>query len=67
LLDTFENVIRFAQNMIYNGVHPVVEIVETTCHTGVKLTKEAMDALEKRFERWPGLEKWFALICPLPT
>jgi hypothetical protein len=34
---------------------------------GVKLTKEAMDALEKRFERWPGLEKWFALICPLPT
>ena len=67
LLDTLETVIRFAQNMTYNGIHPVIEIVETTYHTGVKLTKEAMDALENRFERWPGLEKWFVLIRPLPT
>jgi len=67
LLDSLETVFHFAQNMTYNGVHPVVEIVKKTYHTGVKLTKKAMDALEKRFERLPGLEKWFVLIRPLPS
>ena len=67
LLDSLETVFHFAQNMTYNGVHPVVKIVEKTYRTGVKLTKKAMDALEKRFERLPGLEKWFVLIRPLPT
>ncbi len=67
LLDSLETVFRFAQNMTYNGVHPVVEIVKKTYHTGVKLTKNAMDALENRFERLPGLEKWFVLIRPLPS
>lgn len=66
LLDSVETVFRFAQNMTYNGVHPVVEIVTETYHTGVKLTREAMDALEERFERLPGLEKWFVLIRPMP-
>lgn len=67
LLDSLETVFRFAQNMTYNGVHPIVEIVKKTYHTGVKLTKTAMDVLENRFERLPGLEKWFVLIPPLPT
>jgi hypothetical protein len=65
LLDSLKTVFHFAQNMTYNGVHPVVQIVETTYHTGVKLTKKVMDELEKRFERLPGLEKWFVLIRPL--
>lgn len=66
LLDSLETVFHFAQNMTYNGVHPVVKIVKKTYHTGVKLTKKAMDELEKRFERLPGLEKWFVRICPVP-
>lgn len=65
LLDSVTTVFHFAQNMTYNGVHPVVQIVEKTYHTGVKLTKKGMDELEKRFERLPGLEKWFVLIRPL--
>ena len=67
LLDCLETVFRFAQNMTYNGVHPVVDIVKKTYHTGVKLSKNAMDVLENRFERLPSLEKWFVLIRPLPT
>lgn len=66
LLDTLETVFHFAQNMTYNGVHPVLEIVQTTYQTGVKLTKKAMDHLEQRFERLPGLEKWFVRISPIP-
>ncbi len=67
LLDSVETVLHFARNMTYNGVHPVVEVVEKNYHTGVKLTKKAMDKLEERFERLPGLEKWFVLIRPLTT
>ena len=67
LLDSVETVFHFAQNMTYNGVHPIVEIVKKTYHTGVKLTQKAMNKLEERFERLPGLEKWFVLIRPLPT
>jgi hypothetical protein len=66
LLDCVETVFQFAKNMTYNGVHPMVEIVTKTYQTGVKLTREAMDALEERFERLPGLEKWFVLIRPIP-
>jgi len=65
LLDSGQTVLHFAQNMTYNGVHPVVEIVKKTYQTGVKLTRKAMEELEKRFERLPGLEKWFVLIRPL--
>jgi len=67
LLDSLETVFHFAQNMTYNGVHPVVEIVKKTYHTGVKLTQKVMGELEKRFERLPDLEKWFVLIRPIPT
>jgi hypothetical protein len=67
LLDTLETAFHFAQNMTYNGVHPVVEIVQKSYQTGVKLTQAAMDELEKRFERLPGLEKYFVRMSPLPS
>ncbi len=67
LLDCVDTVLRFASNMQWNGQHPSVKLVEKTYPTGVTLTKKAMDKLEERFERWPGLEKWFVRISPLPT
>ena len=67
LLDTVETVLNFAETMTWNGQHPVVKLVEKIYHTGVSLTKKAMDELEKRFERLPSLEKWFVRIEPLPS
>lgn len=66
LLDTLTTVFHFAQNMTYNRIHPVVKIVETCYHTGVKLSQKAMAHLEKRLERLSGLEKYFVRISPLP-
>lgn len=66
LLDTVETVVQLAQHMTYKGIHPLVEIVEKIYQTGVKLTQAAMDELEKRFERLPGLEKYFVRISPFP-
>jgi hypothetical protein len=67
LLDTLETVRHFAQTMTYNGVRPVVDVVTTIYHTGVKLSQKAMAKLEERFERLPGLEKYFVRIAPLSS
>jgi transposase len=66
LLDTVETVLQFARTMTWNGIHPIVEVVSTTYHSGIKLTQEAMTALESHLQRAPALGKWFVDIVP-PT
>jgi len=66
LLDSVDAVLQFTRTMTWKGKHPVVELVTTTYQTGVKLTKEAMKALETQFQRLPFLGKWFVdLTCSL--
>src|SRR5271169_4060962 len=67
LLDSTDVVIQYAKTMVWKGSHPIVELVTTIYETGVKLTEDAMDALEKRFERFPLLGKWFVDIKPSCT
>jgi len=66
LLDSVDAVIQYASSMTWKGSRPVVELVTTAYQTGVKLTKEAMDALETQLERLPHLGKWFVDICCIP-
>jgi len=65
LLDSVETVLSFAQSMTWKGQPPIVQLVEKTYHPGAKLTQRAMAELEKRFERLPGLERWFVRITPV--
>jgi len=67
LLDTEQTVLSFVETMAWHGRHPIVQLVERLYHTGVSLTQKAMAELEKRFERLPGLEKWFVRISPFPV
>jgi Rhodopirellula transposase DDE domain len=62
LLDSVDAVVEYATTMTWKGKHPVVAWVTTTYQTGVKLTKEAMKAVETQLERMPHLEKWFVDI-----
>ena len=64
LLDTFDSVIQFARTMTWKGNHPIVSLVTATYATGVRLCKDAMEALESQITRLPGLEKWFVDIIP---
>lgn len=64
LLDTLDAVIEFAKTMTWKGRHPVVSLVTTLYKTGVRLSKNAMAALETQITRLPGLEKWFVDIVP---
>jgi transposase len=67
LLDSIEAVLHFAASMTWKGNHPVVELVTTSYPTGVKLTKEAMDAVEAHLSRLPELAKWFVDIRYTPS
>jgi transposase len=62
LLDSVDAVIQYARTMTWKGNHPAVALVTTTYQTGVKLTKQAMDALETQLQRLPHLDKWFVDI-----
>jgi hypothetical protein len=64
LLDSVDTVIRFASTMTWKGIHPVVNTVTKIYETGVSLTKDAMDAIEARIQRFPELGKWFVDILP---
>src|SRR5258708_11561871 len=41
LLDSLDALLQFAQTMTWQGNHPMVELVTTTSHTGLNLTKPA--------------------------
>jgi hypothetical protein len=62
LLDNVEAVLGHASSITWKGIHPVVSLVRKVYKTGKKLSKKAMDVLEERLERWPGVEKWFVDI-----
>ena len=71
ILDEVETALNFAKNMTWKGKHPVVKLVTQMYETGVKLTKDAMSAVEQQIERltnskheeFPNLGKWFVDIC----
>lgn len=57
LLDSVETVIRFAQSLTIKGKQPIVNLVEQTYNTDVKLTQKAIAELETHLSQLPGLEK----------
>ena len=64
LLDTLDAVQQFTASMTWNGIHPVVTLITTIYHTGVRLSQAAMAAIEAQIQRLPGLDKWFVDITP---
>ncbi len=64
LLDSIDTVLQVAATMTWKGLRPIVDLVTTIYKTGVKLTNEAMGALETQVARLPQLEKWFVDIVP---
>jgi transposase len=64
ILDTVDAVVNFMTSMTWKGIHPVVDVVTTTYHTGVRLVKAAMELIEAQITRRAGLDKWFVDITP---
>ncbi len=66
LLDSIDAMLQYAETMTWKGQHPVVELVTTTYQTGIKLSQEAMAAIEAQIQRLPQLGKWFLDIDTSP-
>ena len=67
-LDRVQTVVQFAQTMTWKGEAPVVRLLTTTYHTGVRLSKQAMTEVETHLERLSGRERWFVKIsCASPA
>src|SRR5579872_2850822 len=59
LLDTVEAVVGYAQSMTWKQEHPIVRLVTQAYESGVRLSKQAMKAVESRLSRLPALPSWF--------
>jgi len=66
VLDSVETVLAFAQTMTCKGNPPVVQLLTTIYHTGVRLSKKAMAEVETHVQRLIGLERWFGDISCVP-
>lgn len=67
LLDGLQVALDFIETMTWRGVHPVVTAVTRVYRTGVRLTKNAMAAIEQSLIRDPHLGRWFVTISPEPV
>jgi len=64
LLNSVETAIKWASTMTWNGVKPVVHLLNKFYEKGVKLTKKAMKVYEERLQRSETLAKWDVSIEP---
>lgn len=65
LLTSVEKTLGLARSMLYKGIKPTVRKVAKAYKAGVSLTDKAMNALEERLYRQPGLESWCIQITPI--
>jgi hypothetical protein len=64
LLDSRPTVLRLPSTMPYNGLSPLVKFIDHSYLTGIRLSQQAMAALERRLDRLPLLGKWLVRIVP---
>jgi hypothetical protein len=67
LLNSVEAVVQWARTMTWKGAHPIVRLIETTYDRGVRIAKDAFEAIESRLQRHDKLPKYDLLIQPQPV
>ncbi len=58
--------VEWARTMTGKGAHPIVKLIETTYDKGVRIAKDAFEAIESRLHRHNNLPKYDVLIQPKP-
>src|SRR4051812_16903849 len=67
LLDSIATVVEWAGTMTWKGARPIVRLIETTYAKGVRIGKDASEAIESRLQRHKDLPKYDVLIRPQPV
>jgi Rhodopirellula transposase DDE domain len=65
LLNSLTTVLEWARTMTWNGVHPVVNLLDKTYNIGVRIAKAAFKPTKSRLQRDNDLPKYELLIKPL--
>jgi len=64
LLNTIETTLEWAKTMTWKGLHPVVNLIETTYEKGVTIGKKLFKSISKRLDRHASLPKYYVAIQP---
>lgn len=64
ILDTVENTLKVAQKMAYNGINPIVNLIDKVYHKGIKVADKEFKELENFVKRNPELPLWDVYISP---
>lgn len=64
LLTSIDVALRWAKSMTWRGISPLVDLLDRTYHSGVKLTAEAFRPISERLNRSETLGKWHPTINP---
>ena len=67
LLNCRTTALEWARTMTGNGIHPVVELLDSVYGKGVKLAKKAFQSIEKRLKRNDAISKYSVSIEPRLT
>jgi Rhodopirellula transposase DDE domain len=67
LLNSVATVVEWAGTMTWKGTRPIVKLIETTYDKGVRIPKDAFEAIESRLRRHDSLSKYDVLIQPQPV
>ena len=66
LLNSVEAALKWAQSMTWRGVAPLIQLLDRTYDTGVRLTKQLFRPIAERLLRSHSLPKWSLTIQPQP-
>ena len=66
LLTSIDTALSWAKTMTWNGIRPLVHLLDGVYERGVRLTKAAFRPIAARLERSTTLRKWSVIIQPNP-
>jgi len=58
ILDTVQNAINVAKKVVWKGLNPIVYFIDRAYQTGIKVSNQELQEVEKFIQRNPILKKW---------
>ena len=65
LLSSIETRLSWAKTMTWQGVMPIVHLLDSSCETGIRLKKSQFRPIQDRLKRSEVIPKWSVVISPV--
>lgn len=67
ILDSVDKTLKVAEQVTFNGINPIVHLLDKTYQAGVKVSSDEFKELQKFITRNPDLKQWDVFINPLQS